>query len=145
MKNIDSELLKLKDLLEPLTRNASFGKKAYANAVMETIITELNYREVAIGNLNSKLNGFADRYDYLTTFQKCIDILMILGASGLSIEIFRKECLDWILNNSKELKRPFTFKELISTHKMLIMFEGLNDKYPESLAELKEFWKGISE
>ena len=141
MKDISIELTKLKELFVPIAQNFSSGKKQYLNSILDKIITELNYRENTIGNLNSKLSGLKDKDEYDNFYNQLLDILILMGIdSSLTILNFRKDFLTWMIEHKEELKRPFTYQELINTYKMIMFYEGLENKMPLNFAELKKYW-----
>ncbi len=140
MKDLTIPLTKLKELFAPIASNFSSSKKQYLNSILETIITELNYREDIIGNLNAKLSGFKNKDDYDNEYNRVMDILILLGADSLIyIQSFRKDYVDWMIEHRKELKRPFTIMQLVSTYQLMILFATDKERMPLYFTELKQF------
>jgi len=141
MNKIEVKLETLKGLIEPLLKNASPGKKKYANDLFSDIITELNEAEIRVKNAESSLNGFIDKDQYLSEYHKALDILILLGAGDIPYNFLSKINMSWLLAHNDNQTRPFTFAQLYQMERMLRMFEGLEDRLPESGKELMDYFK----
>jgi hypothetical protein len=141
MKTIESKLETLSDILNPLLTNASPQKKRYAKDLFTEIIGELNKNEYLIEKYKSKLNGFDNTEEYTTQFNKTLDILILMGASDVGLNTMQDVNLRWICEHNETQKRPFTFLELCQVDRMLTIFNGIEEKMPESLTELKNYFK----
>jgi hypothetical protein len=72
-------------------------------------------------------------------FDKTLDILILMGATDTGLNTMEYQNLRWICEHN-EIKRPFTFTELCKTERMLKIYHGLEEKFPESLNDLKEYF-----
>ena len=141
MKNIETQLETLKDLLTPILTGSSPQKRKYANDLMNDLISELNKAEVINLNLIAKLDGFGSKDEYLTEYQKTLDILSLMGAGDIPYASLTNLNMRWISEHNEDQTSPFTFKQLYQTHRMLVIYESLENKMPESLSQLKDFFK----
>jgi hypothetical protein len=141
MSRIESKLETLKELIEPLLSEASPQKKRYARELFLQIITELNLAELTVLNLKAKMSGFARTDDYLNEYEKALDILVLMGASDIPYGFLSRRNMRWICEHNEYQTRPFTFVELHQVEWMLRVFEGLEDRMPESSAELKTYFR----
>jgi hypothetical protein len=136
----EEKLAKLKDLIDPILIGATPQKKKYAKELFSDIISDLNICEVNLMNLKAKIAGFGDKNEWLGEYEKALDILILMGASDVPYSIITKTTVRWICEHNDEQKQPFTFVQLFQTHRMLTFYFGLEDKYPESLTELKKYF-----
>jgi hypothetical protein len=141
MKTIDTKLEILKDLIDPLLKGASPQKIKYAKELFLDIITDLNTSELKLKNLEAKVNGFSNTDDYLTSYQKALDILILIGANDIPYDVLMYRNMRWICEHNDKQIKPFTFMQLYQTNKLLTMFEGLEDRMPESTDELKTYFE----
>lgn len=141
MSKIDSKLDTLKGLLDPLLSGASPQKKKYANELFLDIITDLNKSEINAFNLKMKLDGFTNKDEYNSAYEKALDVLILMGAGDIPFDMLSKKNMRWLCEHNDNQNRPFTFKELYQVERMLRMFEGIEDRMPESSEELKNYFK----
>jgi hypothetical protein len=139
----EDRLDKLMALLEPMAKKMSIGQRSYANKLLQDIVTDLNYKQAQIHNLEAKLNGFNDHKDYSTYFNKCVSVLGTMCVSEVEFEMLRKQCMDWIDKNKGSLKRYPTWQEIYHTHKALCLFETIHERYPVDFDELKKSMEDI--
>lgn len=140
MNKLETKLETVKDILTPFLTGASPQKRKYANELMGDIVFEINKAEVNNELLLAKLNGYSNINDYQTQVQKSLDILVLMGANSVDLNTMRKDCLNWITQHREGVKRPFTFGELAATCRMVAVFEACNDRMPNDLTELKNWY-----
>jgi hypothetical protein len=141
LAKLDTKLETLKDILDPLLTSASPQKKRYAKELFTDIITDLNKAELEVQSLKVKLNGFNTVEDYISDHEKALDILILMGAGDVPFDFLTKKHMRWICEHNDNQTRPFLFSELYRIERMLRMFEGLEDRLPNSADELKDYFK----
>lgn len=137
--NVEEELKKLKDLLQPVIKGFSPQKKAYCLSILDKIIAELNYRDSKFLAFQSKSHGFKSQDDFLDNFEMYSDLFALCGGSDIDYMQLRKDCIDWMLLHSPELTKPFTFDQILKVHEHLSLYRMMEEKWPNDFKELKEY------
>lgn len=144
MSKIESNLEKFKSVLDPLTKNMTFGRKEFLNKLFAEIINEVNMNECAFNKFKAKTLGFDNSDEYVDSLNKSISILQILGFTRVDFIMMKKEVLDWIIDNKKEMSKHMTVKNFQATYDWCDHFLLFNCRLPESVEELKEYSKAVT-
>lgn len=137
--SVEDDLLKLKELLQPLIKGFSEGKKSYINAILMRLITEINFRDNKFVAFQAKVHGYKDQTEFLDNYEMYGDLFALMGGTELDFIQLRKDCIDWMLNHAQELTRPFGFKELLNVHEHLALYRMIEERWPENFKELKNY------
>jgi hypothetical protein len=137
--NVEDDVKKLKDLMQPVLKGFSEAKKNYVNSILERIITELNFRDNRFVEFQSKAHKFKQPTDFLDKFEMYSDLFALCGCSDIDYIKLRKDCIDWMLEHSVELIKPFTLKQLFDVHEHLSIYRLIEERWPDNFKELKEY------
>jgi hypothetical protein len=140
MNNLEVNLEKLKEVLEPITKNMTFGRKQYVNKLFAEIILTVNEGEMKHENFKAKMLGFSTFDEYIDSLTKAIAFLQCLGMVHIDFQFSKKEIIEWMIDHNQELGKQMTVNQMLNTHRMVAHYQLFNDdKLPVTYAELKKY------